>query len=125
MSTNAAPTVAGPHRRTPGERHLRFSWSFVALIPVAFALALAVGEGLLSAFGYAVDDTIPFGVVAASAGPALLLMASAPVAAAWYGFKARREGVRRAIVPALIGLVVAVGGIGLNALSYLLIRLTS
>lgn len=119
MSSNAHP-VRTHRTRTPAERHLRLAWVFVALTPLAFVGAMFLGEGLLSAAGYDVDDTVPFSVVLKASGPALLLLVAPTVGAIWYGLRARREGEPKGFVPAVVGAVVAVGAIGSNVGSYLL-----
>lgn len=119
MSSSTHP-VRTRHSRTPAERHLLLAWVFVALTPFAFAGAMFLGEGLLSAAGYDVDDTVPFSVVLKAAGPALLLMVAPTVGAIWYGLRARREGEPKGFVPAVVGAVVAVGAVGSNVGSYLL-----
>jgi len=119
MSSSTHP-VGTQHSRTPAERHLRLAWLFVALTPLAFVGAMFLGEGLLSAAGYDVDDTVPFSVVLKAGGPALLLMVAPTVGAIWYGLLARREGEPKGFVPAVVGAVVAVGAIGSNVGSYLL-----
>jgi hypothetical protein len=46
------------------DRDLRRSWVAVALVPVAFVLAMLVGEGLLSAQGYdPATPAIPVGAI--------------------------------------------------------------
>lgn len=122
MSSSSHPFPAHADR-LPAHRHLRVAWFFVALVPVAFAAAMLVGEGLLTAFGYDVEDTVPFGVVVISAGPALLIMLGPTVPAAWYGLKARREGLRTGIIPVVVAVVVAVAVVGTNVGGYLLARL--
>jgi hypothetical protein len=109
--------------RTPPERHLRLAWVFVALTPVAFVGAMFLGEGLLTAAGYDVEDTVPFDVMLRSAGPAILLMIAPAVAAVWYGLRARREGLAKGSVPALVGGVVAVAVVAANVGSYVVGRL--
>lgn len=119
MSSSTHP-VRTHHTRTPAELHLLLAWVFVALTPLAFVGAMFLGEGLLSAAGYDVDDTVPFSVVLKAAGPALLLMVAPTVGAVWYGLRARREGEPKGFVPAVIGALVAVGAVGSNVGSYLL-----
>ena len=110
-------------RRPTAKRHLRAAWISVVLIPVAFALSMVAGEALLTAFGYGVEDTIPLGVVAAAAGPALLILFAPAVAAVWYGFKARREGASNGIYPAVIGIVLGAFSIITNLGSLILTML--
>lgn len=95
MSSNAHP-VRTHRTRTPAERHLRLAWVFVALTPLAFVGAMFLGEGLLSAAGYDVDDTVPFSVVLKAAGPALLLLVAPTVGAIWYGLRAPARASPRA-----------------------------
>jgi len=119
--TSTQPTST---RHGPAERHRRLAWLFVVLTVPAFAAAMFVGEGLLSALGYSSDDTsIPFDVVVRAAGPALLLMVTPPLLAVWYGLRARREGSPTGFVPAVVGATIAIGAVGMNVASYVLTRL--
>ena len=111
-------------QRDPAERHLRLAWVFVVLTVPAFVAAMAVGEGLLCALGYSSGDiSIPFDVVVRADAPALLLLVTPPALAAWYGLRARREGSPSGFVPAVVGATIAIGAIGLNVASYVVMLL--
>ena len=120
MSTSVDRT----HARTPAERHLRLAWAFVIATPFALAGAMVVGEGLLSSLGYTSEQVVPVSVVLKAAGPALLLAVAPTVGAMYYGWRARREGLGKGMIPAVIGGVVAFGFVGLNVLAYAVGRLT-
>jgi hypothetical protein len=80
------------------------AWIAVALIPVAFMLAFAVGEGLYALLGYQPEDaTEPLWVALVAGVPAIALFLVPCAAAVWYGNRARAEGHRAALVPLVIG----------------------
>jgi hypothetical protein len=92
----------GPHR------DLRNAWIAVALIPVAFAVAIVLGEVVIGALGYpAGRETPPVGLRAAVGIPATLLLVAPGVIAGIYGLRARRAGEPRGLVPGVIGIAVA------------------
>lgn len=99
----------------------RRAWIAVALIPVGFILALVLGEGLLSAYGYGTGEgDPPFWAVLAAAGPALVVFAI-PCAAAWVlGRRAAAAGEPNGTLPAWIGAVVGVLFVLQNLLAYVL-----
>ena len=81
------------HGRTarPQESHpSRKAWAAAAFIPVAFVVAMVLGEGLLSWQGYeSGNENIPFGVVAlAGTGATLFLIALSLVVAVFAPFAA-------------------------------------
>jgi hypothetical protein len=80
------------------------AWVSVALIPVGFILALAVGEGLFALLGYdssAGDTPVWVGVVVGV--PALLVFLLPCTGAVLYGNRARRAGARLGLLPMVIG----------------------
>ena len=88
-------------RRT--DRRVRAAWISVALVPVGFALAFFVGEGLLTAQGYdSTDTSIPVGAVVLAAVPALVVML-APCAAAFALGWGVRDADPRGRTPAVVG----------------------
>ena len=92
----------GPHR------DLRNAWIAVALIPVAFAAAIVLGEVVIGALGYpAGGKTPPAGLRAAVGVPATLLLIAPGVIAGIYGLRARRAGEPRGLLPGVIGIVAA------------------
>ena len=92
----------GPHR------DLRNAWIAVALIPVAFAAAIVLGEVVIGALGYPAGGEIPpVGLRAAVGIPATLLLVAPGVIAGIYGLRARRTGEPRGLVPGVIGIAAA------------------
>lgn len=99
--TGSSPPVgAGPQGRR--------AWIAVALIPVAFVLAMVVGEGLVSALGYRGVDEPPWWVVGVVGGSMTLMILAPALAALVYGRRARREGYGPGLVTERIGIVMAV-----------------
>jgi hypothetical protein len=108
MSTRAQHPV-GAHPAT------RRAWIAVGFIPVAFVVAMVVGEGIASALGYDSPDEDPPARVMALAGGAGILVFLVPCVAAWIlGRRARAAGEPEGSTPALIGAVVGVAFVGLN-----------
>jgi Ni/Fe-hydrogenase subunit HybB-like protein len=90
---------------TFGSDNSRRAWICVALIPVAFIVAMVVGEGLITALGYesGAEQPVPF-LVALLVGVPVTLGAMAPAAlAVLFGRRARREGHGLAVVAVAIG----------------------
>ena len=112
----------GPSKHA--DRDLRKAWVAVALLPVAFVLAMVVGEGLISALGYQSGgkEPVPVGPALLAAVPALLLLIVPGVAAVHYGRRAYRAGRRDANLPAWIGGGVAVVVVAQNLLAFLVGR---
>lgn len=80
------------------------AWVFVALIPVAFMLAFALGEGLYAVLGYKPEEGIePLWVALAAGAPATALFLVPCVAAVVYGNRARALGRRAGLVPLAVG----------------------
>jgi hypothetical protein len=76
----------GPSK--PAEHDLRKAWIAVALLPVAFVVAMFVGEGLISALGYDSGESVPVGPALLASIPALLVLIAPGVAAVFYGNRA-------------------------------------
>lgn len=87
------------------ERDFRFAWVSTGLIPVAFVVAMFVGEGLIDLLGYpSGGPDAPLWAVALVGGPTTLLAMTPAILAVVYGRRARREVRRRAAAaPAVIG----------------------
>jgi hypothetical protein len=99
----------------PADRDLRRSWTGVALVPVAFVLAVLVGEGLLSALEYDPGTrVVPVGAVLLAGVPAVLILVAPGLAAAFYGRRAYRAGCVRGAVPAWIGATTVVLALAVN-----------
>ncbi|ABK04830.1 hypothetical protein Arth_3455 [Arthrobacter sp. FB24] len=118
-SPGEVPAAPGSASSRPGLRPLRWAWIAVAAIPVAFVAGMLIGEGLLTLQGYTGEDSVPPGVVALAAGPALLLILAPELAAAVLGFRARGRGEARGLIPAVIGIVAAAFSIITNTLPLL------
>lgn len=104
---HAAATTAGggPFTR---------AWIAVALVPVAFILALAVGEGLYSLMGYPTGNTLPLWVDLVASAAALGIFLVPCVAAVLFGRRATGAGERRGWVPLAVG---ACAGLGMTILT--------
>ena len=102
-TANHIPPAGAPTGHDQGT-NLRRAWVAVALIPVAFFLAFAVGEGLYALLGYKPEDaTEPLWVALVAGVPAVALFLAPCVAAVRYGNRARSEGNRGAFMPVVIG----------------------
>ncbi|HEX9034824.1 MAG TPA: hypothetical protein VF834_23510 [Streptosporangiaceae bacterium] len=108
----APPGESGPPRKPPAPDSgpaLTRAWIAVALIPVFLFVAFAVGEGLTSLLGYPVGGSNPAWVIILT-NLATLIAALLPcLAAVFYASRARKNGIRRAIVPLAIGSIVGLG----------------
>lgn len=99
--STSTPVPAAPYA---GRRSLHLAWACVALIPVAFIAAFALGEWLFSLQGYENRaGSAPLEVVLLAGLPAVLVMIAPGVAAAWLGLRARRLGVPSGVIPAIVG----------------------
>lgn len=105
----AAPT--SPRSGLPytgARRHLRRAWVGVALVPVAFVVAMLVGDGVGSLLGHesgSVDPTLEVFLLAGL--PATVIGLAPAVFALVNGRRAEREGEPQGLVPTVIGAVVA------------------
>lgn len=108
-----------------GRRSLHLAWASVVLIPVAFVLAMVLGDWLISIQGYETgsDQPLPLGVVALAGIPALLVMIAPTIPAMVFGQRAMKLGVPAGKTPLMIGVVVAAGAILLNFASLAIDRL--
>jgi hypothetical protein len=99
-----------------GRRSLHLAWASVVLIPVAFVLAMVLGDWLITIQGYETgsEEALPLGVVALAGIPALLVMIAPTVTAMVFGRRAITLGVPEGKTPLIIGAVVAAGAILLN-----------
>jgi hypothetical protein len=115
MIDNPGSRVGPP---THADRDRRRAWVAVAVLPVAFVLAMLVGEGLLSALGYesGSETPVPIGPALLAGLPALLILIAPGIAAVYFGRRAYRAGRRDAEVPAWIGGVVVVVMVAQNLL---------
>lgn len=111
----------GPSK--PAQHDLRNAWIAVALLPVAFLVAMFVGEGLISALGYDTGESVPVRPALLASIPALLVLIAPGVAAVVYGSRAHRTAGRTAaVVAAWIGGAAAALGVAVNVLAFLVGR---
>lgn len=105
LSAKAAPSGSIDN----GRRSLRMAWVSVVAIPLAFVAAMFVGEGLLSMQGYESggEEFPPIHATLLSAVPAIVIMIAPAISAIWFGFRARRQGVRSGLIPAVVGVAAA------------------
>lgn len=99
-----------PSRRAQGSRaerrDLNRAWIALAMVPVGFIAAFAVGEGIYALLGYKPEDaTEPLWVDLVAGVPAIILFLLPCVAAVVYGNRARAEGRRAGFVPLVAGAV--------------------
>ena len=94
------------------------AWVSVALVPLFFFIAFAVGEGIYALMGYKPEnaDAPVWAVVGASALVILVVLIPC-VAAVYFGRRAIKGGDRRGVFPAVIGAVAAVGWVVLTVVS--------
>jgi hypothetical protein len=102
----------------PGEGDLRAAWAGVALLPVAFVLAMLTGDALLSAQGYdsGGSGAVPLRAALLAGVPALLILVAPALLAVAYGYRGYRAGREAARVPAWIGAAVGLVALATNAL---------
>lgn len=94
---------------------LRRAWVSVALVPVFFFIAFAVGEGIYALMGYKpenADAPVWADVVASALIVAVVLIPS--VAAVYFGRRATKAGDRHGVYPAVIGAVAGLGWVTLT-----------
>lgn len=111
----------GPALEKRAATACRRAWLSLLLYPVSIVGAFAVGEGLVSLYGYPSggDEAVPFWVVLAAGVPSLLVFAVPGVLAVHFGRRAMRLGRRDAKTPAVIGAVLLVAFVAQNVLAYL------
>ena len=105
----AHPSTTPRGAPTRAAQDLHQAWLWVLLIPVAFVVAMVLGEWAIGALGYPSggDKVAPRGIAAMVGLPATLIGIAPAVLAAVHGRRARRAGLSRGLVPELIGTVVA------------------
>lgn len=109
---------------SPERRDLRRAWVSVLLLPVAYVVAVLLGEGVLGMLGYpsGPQDSTPVGYALLVGIPAVAIAITPGVAAYVFGMRARRGGVASGIFPAVIGATVGVGFVLLNLAAFLVGR---
>lgn len=108
---------AAPVRSPAADAAYRRAWWSLALYPLSFGVALALGEGILALL---TDDpeAAPLWQVVLAATPALLVLVLPGVLAVVLGRRAMRLGRRAGRVPAVVGGAVGVGVVLLNVVAY-------
>ena len=91
------------------EHDLGRAWTWLIAVPFAFVAGVVAGEGLISAMGYesGAGEPVPLGPALLVGLPVILVVALPAYLAYHYGMRARSEGDRRGMLPALIA---AMGG---------------
>jgi hypothetical protein len=85
-------------------RDLRRAWIAVALVPVGFVAATALGGWLVALLGYPPGDgATPLPQALLAGVPALVVLLAPGVAALLFGRRAVRGGRRGGLVPAWLG----------------------
>jgi hypothetical protein len=115
-------TTAAPETSANSRRVMRFAWISVGLIPVAFVVAMLIGEGLIGLQGFesGSGQTPPVAAILLAAIPAVLVAFAPAVCAIVFGFRARRHGVGVGVVPAGLGIVAVAYTVIANALPVIL-----
>ena len=104
-----------PTLTSPAGVWLGRAWIAVALIPVFFIFAFAVGQVLYSLMGYLPENAgIPLWVDLVATIPTMAVFLVPCAAAVLYGRRVNSLGDRRGLVPLSIG---ALAGLGLTILS--------
>lgn len=90
----------------------------MALTPVFFVIAFAVGEGAYAVLGYAPENAdAPLWVVLVTSALVLLVLAVPCVAAVVYGRRCIRAGDRRGVAPLVIASLAWLGALVLTVVS--------
>jgi hypothetical protein len=116
----------GPVDVTPDvARDLRHAWLSLLLYPLSFVAAFAIGEGLAALMGYPSggSESPPWFVPLLAGVPALLVFVLPGLLSLKFGRRAARAGAESAMLPAVIGLLVALAFVGLNLLAFLVTSL--
>ena len=94
------------------------AWLGVALIPVSFFVAFAVGEGAYAVLGYQPENAdAPLWVVVVTSVLVLLVVIAPCATAVHYGRRAMTVDRRRGVVPLAIGWLVGAGAVVLTVVS--------
>jgi hypothetical protein len=94
------------------------AWIGVALVPVFFFIAFAVGEGLYSMLGYEAGSVnAPGWTIAGIAALTFAVVVIPCVIAIHYGRRAMKAGDLRGRTPMIIGWVVAAGWLVMSVVS--------
>ncbi len=112
----------GPVDITPdAARDQRRAWLSLLLYPLSLVAAFAVGEGLAALMGYPSggSESPPWFVPLLAGVPALVVFVLPGLLSLKFGRRAARAGAESAMLPAVIGLLVALAFVGLNLLAFL------
>lgn len=113
MTTGSAHTHPSTDHAHGG--WLARAWLGVALIPVFFMVAFAVGEGAYAVLGYAPENgTAPVWVDIVTSAVVLIVFAIPCAAAVLFGRRCLRAADRRGLLPLVIGSVAWVGALVLT-----------
>jgi hypothetical protein len=106
---------ATPHTRSSW---LTWAWLGVALIPVFFMIAFAVGEGAYAVLGYAPENgDAPIWVDVVTSIVVLLVFAVPCAAAVFYGRRCLRADDRRGMPPLVIASLAWAGALVLTIIT--------
>lgn len=110
------PAAPPPDRpRAPGT--VTRAWVAIALIPVFFFIAMAVGEGLTSLLGYPAGGATPTWVTVVTDVAATVTVLLPCLAAVFFGRRAYKTGDRRGLLPAVLGVGASLGWLVLTIIS--------
>jgi hypothetical protein len=86
-------------------RDLRKAWISVVLVPIGFVVAMLLGEGAIDLLGYPAggERVAPMWVAGMIGVPVTLIGILPGATAALFGMRARRGGMGRGLLPAVVG----------------------
>lgn len=113
-------TAGHVEERSLGHRYYHLAWWSLLLFLASGAAAIAVGEGLASAYGYSSfeQDHAPGWLALAVGYPALLVFAIPALVTTHYAGRARRRGVGVAMIPLVVAWGIPVVFAAQNLLAY-------
>ena len=97
----------------------------MCLLPVSFVGAMVLGDWLLTSQGYqSGTEDIELGAILKAGVPAMLVLVTPTLPAAWFGLKAKKLGHPDWLAPVLAAGVIAAAAVALNLLqlSVVLVR---
>jgi hypothetical protein len=113
-------TAGHVEERSQARRDYHLAWWSLLLFLASGAAAIAVGEGLASAYGYSSyeQDEAPGWLALAAGYPALLVFAIPALVTTHFAARARRRGVGAALIPLVVAWGIPVVFAGQNVLAY-------
>jgi hypothetical protein len=114
----SSPTRGGPGAVTRDDRDVRLAWVCLAASPVAFVLAIVVGEGTASLLGYEGVGVAPLWIAAIVLVLAMAVFCLPAVLATWFWRRGRARGDDRGKVPAVVLITLSAVFLALNLVSY-------